>query len=349
MPGENEDLVGAISAAFPTDETPAEEAPAEEVPAEEAAPEGEEAPAEEAAPEGEEVEETPAEEAAPEGELDEHGKPKLPAKPADPLNDPLPKGTLKSTTERFNEIREIVKETNQKLETVTNERNAVVERYDGLVGAITGSGLNADTFNVMLDYASKFNSAKFEDREAAYDFLMGELRNLAGEIGRVPPGEHPLKGHDDLIKEIEAKTLTPQRAVEIAKQRNRETAIGRHQQSHGARLEQTQRDEQARGAARQELSKVGQELAKKDGAAEYKRKADLVLANIKDEIMALPPARWAAAFRKAYSLIPTAVAPLKLKPKGPQPLRGNKVPSGNASAQPKTMLEAISAAVDRGG
>ncbi len=62
----------------------------------------------------------------------------------------------------------------------------------------------------------------------------------------------------------------------------------------------------------------------------------------------LPPKLWAKAFRAAYDQVPAVAktaAPAKPGAK-PQPLRGNKVPSGNSSKQPKNLFDAIGPAFE---
>lgn len=354
-----DDLLGAITGAL--DNPPeggekdlGEEAPEETVEVEEPVGEadaGEEPEGEEEA-EGEEAEEEDegeeGEEEA-EGEIDpKTGKPKAPAKAADPLNDPLPKGTLQRTNERFAEIREIVKTERAARAQVEEQLTTVTEQHNELVGMITGAGLDATRFNTMVNYASLFNSPVFEDRQKAYKFLVGELTALAKDLGETPPGVHPLTGHDDLIAEVRANppTLTMQRAIEMAQQRNRSTAAEAHRTKHGAQLQERQASETARTAAQAELKTLGQTLAKTDGAAEFSRKANIVLKEMRDEIMALPPARWATAFKKAYNLVPKAAPAPKPKPKV-QPLRGKSPAGGGGTKQPKTLKEAIFGSFDK--
>lgn len=354
MPPMNEenDLLGAINAAIPS--APADE----ELPETEAPPEGEET--EETPPEGEETEETPegeepegeeeaeGEEGEEEPELDENGQPvqKKVAKDFDPMKDPLPKGTLQRTVESFERLRNVVKEERTKVDTLTTQLETTTKNHNELVGAITGAGLNGEAFSTMLSYASWYNSPNFEDKRKAYNFLVGELKALAADIGEAVPGTDPLKGHDDLAQEVQAQKLTPERAREIAMERNRRTAAETHNQRYGAQLQDSQRMQQARQQATQDLTSLGKELAGKDGVAEYQRKAQLVLKEMKDDIMALPPARWASAFKKAYALVPNAPAKPKAKP-AMQPLRGNRVPAGASGKQPKSLQDAVFGAFEK--
>lgn len=353
-----EDLLGAITGALDNPPDGGEADLGEEAPElEEEAPEGE-------TPEGEEEAEEPSEgeEEAEEGEEEEEGeegepeegaeelgpdgKPKKLAKDFDPMKDPLPKGTLQRTVESFERLRGVVKEERTRAEAAETKLTAVSTQHNELVDMITGAGLDGARFNTMVTYASLFNSPVFEDREKAYKFLVGELTALAKDLGETPPGVHPLTGHDDLIAEVRATppTLTVQRAVEIAQQRNRANAKQSHTDRHGAQLAERQTSQAARTAAQGELKTLGQQLQKKDGA-DFNRKAKIVLEKFQKRIMSLPPKEWAGAFKDAYDMVPGAAPKPKPKP-GIQPLRG-KSPAGGGVKTPKTLKDAIFGAFDK--
>jgi hypothetical protein len=179
--------------------------------------------------------------------------------------------------------------------------------------------------------------------------LMKELEGVSAALGEPLPGQNPLKGHDDLVAEVNAKTLTPERAIEIAAQRNRaaaQTRLGQHQQN----TQQTQAQaQQAQEQGRASLTTLGKELAAKDGAAEYTRKARIVVDMLQEVIPNLPPKQWVTAFRTAYAKVPAAPKAVAAAKPGlkPQPLRGNKVPAGGGGAkQPKNLREAINVAFE---
>src|SRR3990172_10523435 len=138
MQNENaETLLDALNAGLPSADEPEVETPeGEEV----ETPEGEE---EVETPEGEEVE-TPEGEEEAEGEEGEEdpeaaaaAKAKKPAKEPDPINDPLPKGTLQGTTERFKLVVDKLKEQTTRADTVQSH-------YDELLGEINGAGMDGN-------------------------------------------------------------------------------------------------------------------------------------------------------------------------------------------------------------
>jgi len=341
---EDESLLDAINAAIPTGDAPEEEVEAEE----EVIPEGEEAETEET-PEGEDAAEAEAEEGEgeEEAEVEEESeeaaaaaKAAKPAKEADPVNDPLPRGTLQSTAERFKHVVDKLKEQ-------TAARETIQTQHDELISEITNSGMGGQEFGYMLEYASGVNSGTYEGLTKARAILMKELAGVSAALGEPLPGEDPLKGHTDLVAEVNTKTLTPERAIEIAKQRNRDAAQTKLGQVRHNTQQSAQATAQATAAGKAAMTALGKELAAKDGPAEYARKAGLVVGMLKETLPNLSPKLWVRAFKTAYDQVPKAAAkaPVKLASKN-QPLRGNKVPSGSSAKQPKNLRQAIDAAFE---
>jgi hypothetical protein len=344
---EGESLLDAINAGIPSEEPQQEEeTPLEETDETEALPEGEEGDAGEAADgeegddagaEGEEGEQTDEEKAA------AAAKAAKPAKEADPINDPLPRGTLQSTAERFKHVVDKLKEQ-------TAARETVETQYNEIIGEITGAGMDGNTFGHMLEYARGVNGGTYEGLRKSWTILQNELKALSEALGEPMPGEDILKNYPDLLKEVNDKLITPERASEIARQRNRDAAQAKLGQAKQTTQQSAAQQAQAVTAGKAALTALGKELAGKDGAVEYRRKAGLVVGMLQSTFQHLPPAQWAKAFRAAYAQVPAApkaAAKSGAKPgERPQPLRGNKVPSGQSSKQPKTMQEAISAAFE---
>lgn len=345
MPPEVTSLLDAINAGIPTEEPEQELTEVED--AEEAeTPEGGEA----EAPEGEEVEALEGDEEA-EGEEAADGEAaaaalaaKKPVKDPDPINDPLPKGTLQSTSERFKHVVDKLKEQ-------TSARETIEKEHSELIGHITGAGMGAQEFNIMLEYASNVNGNTYEGLTKAKAILLRELAGVSKALGEPQHGQDPLTGHDDLVKEVNAKTLTPERAMEIAAQRNRAAAQTRLGQAGDQRVQTAQQAKAEQNAGTAAITALGKELATKDGTAEYRRKAQLVVDMLAEVMPKIPPNQWASTFRAAYAKVPAArAAPAAggksgAKPQ-PQPLRGNKIPAGGGglAKQPKNLREAIDGA-----
>ncbi len=202
----------------------------------------------------------------------------------------------------------------------------------------------------MLEYARGVNGGTYEGLRKSWTILQAELKALSEALGEPLPGQDILQNHPDLLKEVNDKLITPERAAEIARQRNRDAAQAKLGQAKQTTQQSAAQQAQAVTAGKAALTALGKELAQKDGPAEYRRKAGLVVGMLKNTLPDLPPAKWAKAFKAAYDQVPAAPkAAVKTGAKPgerPQPLRGNKVPSGQSSKSPKTMQEAISAAFE---
>ncbi len=335
MPKENEgeSLLDAITAGIGGDE-PEVETPEAELP---------EALAGDEEPEGDDPEGEAPEGDDPEGDDPEAAAAAKAAKPnakePDPINDPLPRGTLQSTAERFKHVVEKLKEQTTRAETIETQHNE-------LIAEITGAGMDGNTFGHMLEYARGVNSGTYEGLQKSYGILMAELKSVATALGEPLPGEDILKNHPDLLKEVNDKLITPERAVEIAKQRNRAAAQEKLGQVKSTTQQSAAQHAQAVQQGKAALTALGRQLAAKDGPAEYRRKAALVVGMLRDTLPDLPPQKWVKAFTAAYAQVPPAPkAAVKASPKN-QPLRGNKVPSGSSSKSPKNLREAINAAFE---
>lgn len=333
-------LLDAINAAIPSGEADVPETEEEiETPEGEEieTPEGEEA----ETPEGEEEETPEGEEEAEGEETPDEAAAAAAKKPADPINDPLPKGTLQSTSERFKHVVDTLKKQTERADTSEKQ-------YDELIGHITGAGMGGKEFSTMLDYAAGVNGGTYDGLVKSRSILLRELETVSKMLGDPMPGEDILVNHPDLLKEVNDKLITPQRATEIAKQRNQNAAQTRLNQVGQNRQQTTQQAQQEAANGQAALTKLGQELAKKDGQPEYVRKARLVVAQFEAEKLmdGVPPKQWAALFRSAYALIPSKAAPKPAAGGKNQPLRGNKAPAaaGSMAKQPKNLREAIDGA-----
>jgi hypothetical protein len=298
-------------------------------------PEVEETPPEEGA--AEEVEKTPEQLAADEAEKAKKEK------PMDAVNDPIPATAAPRTQERLRTLISSNKELTSKL---TNAEK-IVEQHNTLLETINSTGASPEEFSMQLSYAKLIHSDNIDDKRQAYNILLNELKAIAPLVGEVLPGDDPLRGHEDLRQEVAAKAITPERAAEIAKWRNTQSATQRHSQQVGAKQESQQQFEQATAKARGDLNALGESLRTSD--ADFQRKYDIIVPALKPIFADLHPSKWVGAFQQAWNQLklPPAPAAAVTAPKPPvnQPLRANKSPSGGGVAQPKSAREAIDGAL----
>lgn len=355
----NEKLLAAVNAAIDGDETPdgveneeTEETEVETPEAEETETDGEETEGEgdgeetEGDADGEEAdgEETDGEEGEEEPEQTAEEKAAAAAAAEDPLEAPIPKTLSERTQERMRSVISMVKEFQPK-----------AQQYDELIGYISGTGASADEFSMQLSYAKLLHSDSIEDNRKAYAILVSEQKALATKLGITLPGRDALEGHDDLKAEIAAKTLSPQRAAEIAETRNTAKAADTHRAASQQRAQQaagnTEAIEAADLASRKALNELGDHL--KDTDPKFKAKMALMPKETMAKIWKTPANLRVNAFLTAFRAIKlpakaaAAVAGNKVAKKVVnQPLRANKQPAGGTKGAPKSALEAMNAAID---
>lgn len=259
------------------------------------------------------------------------------AKKADPVNDPIPEDVKGRTRERMTSLIAAVK-----------EKDEMIGVQNRLFDSIKSTGATPEEFGAMLGYMRWIHSDKPEDLKQARTLLLSELEGLSLKLGEAAPGVDFLSKFPDLQEKVNNGQITIDDAQEIALHRQR-TKVATDRTTAQQTQEQTaQQATQERNDAIKELNELGATLAGSDPDYAQKHK---MLKPVIDVLGAMPPKQWKAAFQNAYKALKLpAAGAAPVVPKGGtppnQPLRGNKVPSGDSKRAPTSMLDAVSAAVD---
>jgi hypothetical protein len=268
-------------------------------------------------------------------------------KPPDHVNDPIPEGLSKRTTERMSFLANRVR-----------ELEPMASQGEELIGYINSSGMNAEEFGMALTFGRFKHSDNVDDHRKAYAILWQGLKELAPLIGETLPGVDPLEGHQDLKDRVTAKTLDPKDAAELAAGRNRrkaeQTAMQRASQNVQATTEQRRKAAELEEATRVELNDLGRQLAATDPQFEVKMKALQAAPRGADGLTPMqriknaPPQLRVNAFLKAFlaakPAAPKAGVAAGGKTPGRQPLRAGKVPAAGGAGvkrEPKSPIEAM--------
>lgn len=233
------------------------------------------------------------------------------------------------------------------------ERDVAVSQRNEVLDLIVQTRATPEQYGQALDYLRMVNGSR-EEREAALQFMVGEVAALAKMLGKPVPGVNMLEGHQDLIEDVGAGRMSLDRAQELA--------AARHQRDFTARS--TQRDQQSAQshaqrtqeitAGKNALNAVEQELR---SDPHYAAKRPILIETLKPVFATIPPSRWADTFRRAYKALPAPAAarpaPSGVKPAaapaagaGNTPLRANNG-AGAPVAAPKNLEEAIMAGVSQ--
>ncbi len=287
------------------------------------------------------------------GETDqafEQRKAAAPAAPADPVappkkldhvNDPIPEGLKGKTRERIEYLTSSVK-------SVTAERDTARQQLDTFTQAIRETNAPPEVFARHVEVLRLMNSADPAEQAQAVKFLRAAADNLAGAIGEDVPGKNPLEGHQDLIDDVEDGDLSRERAIEIARARNKEKAAGDRNGRDRQQTEQQRTHEAAIESARVELNTLGTDLKRTDPGG-YAWKTARLVPKVREMVRDLPPSKWAAHYKQQYALFEGMPAPVTVGtgqrvPAGTgarQPMRPRQGAGGAPFAEPKSLAEAI--------
>ena len=249
----------------------------------------------------------------------------------DHVNDPIPKELAEKTQDRIRSLADRVKVAEAGVTERTGE-------LDELITMVQDTGTTGEQYGQVLGFMKLFNSTDEADQRAAFKVMQVELATMAAKLGETIPGVDPLAAHADLQAEIEAGTLTGDRAVEIANTRTREAASALMTETGNADAAAQNDIEQSIVDAKAELAVY--ETAKKTDPQWAAKKAILVPA-LRSVMRTIHPSLWKSTFEESYDklVLPKAAAPTP-KPKVPTPLRP-KNPAGEGTKQPSSMAEAI--------
>lgn len=291
--------------------------------------------------EGEETEEEAAVKAAAatKGERNPDGTFKKPGevkKAPDPINDPIPQGLKKETSERMQSLIKMTKD-------VTAERDQVRGDFDTIINGIKASGSTPEQYGELISWAQLFNSPEPASRMKAYELVNEVADRMATMLGIDRTVADPLAGHADLIAAVKANPASAGMAKEIARTRNAQKFTGQINDSQRQSQQTIEQRKQEDAQARTDLNAFDVEMREKDPL--YAQKRAQIVPVLQKVFKLLPKAQWAEAYKDAY-------ANVKVQPKGKvatkigqQPLRANKNPAGGQVRQATSMMDAVNGAL----
>lgn len=255
----------------------------------------------------------------------------------DHVNDPIPENLNEKTQGRIKSLIDTVK-----------EKDVFVRERDELLTAITSTGATPDQYAGALTVLKLYNSETPEDKRQALEIVRNMARDLALDLGEgqgvVEVGDYP-----DLVAEIEAGTLSEERALELATIR----AQKKHVETKTAAKRETQQSQEQTqrlvDTGRQDLNDLGAEL-QADPA--YKALYPTFTSVLGPTLRSAHPTEWKAIARDVFARLkagmPAATPTPTPNPKPKQqPLRPKQGAGGssNKSAEAGSALDAINEAL----
>lgn len=262
----------------------------------------------------------------------------------DIVNDPIPQGLKKETTERIQGLIQAVKTKDQ-------ERTAAIQDRDMLVKMVEDTGSSPEQYGAALNYLKMVNAKDAANAPAAIKFLQEELSYWSKLSGTPVPGVDLLAGHADLQQHVANGTMTEETATELAAARARTATQTQIQNTQRQQQQQETARAQAVEQGRVALNAIGAQLQKSD--PQFAAKYAILKVALKPAMNQLDPSKWAETFQSAYDalVLPKAPAPSQTKVPGVpsnQPMRP-RTPSGGAAKAPGSLLEAINMGLENVG
>ncbi|MCZ4315163.1 hypothetical protein O4H66_17285 [Comamonadaceae bacterium G21597-S1] len=246
------------------------------------------------------------------------------AKDAEAKDDDLtpPEGANEKTMGRWAKLAERAKAVPD-LERRATEAEAQLQTVRQMVAE---SGLAQDEFQGMLAMGRLFKSDNPEDLKTALQQIDGLRADLATRLGIEAPGVDPLSKHPDLAKDVEDMAMSRERALEVAKLRDK---AAKADQAAQDTQEQTKFMRTVQEAARM----MDTTLAQRAGTPGHAEKLAFIAGQLKDPakmkqfVTTYEPHQWQAAVLMMYDAY-TPPAPAPTPPAAPQPLRPGYVANG---------------------
>lgn len=262
----------------------------------------------------------------------------------DHINDPIPEGTNERTSRRIQSLISDVKE----LSTARDERDAFMQ-------AITETGATPEQYAGSLTVLRLYNSDSIEDKKKALEIIRGMERDLAFETGE-GQAHVKLSDYPDLQGEVEAGTLSEERAIELATVRARDAHMGAKREQQNEQAQSQQQTQQLVEQGKAALNTLGQELMA-DPA--YKTLYPQFTKMLNTTLRRVHPTEWGAVARETWTTLKAAQPAASAtgntgsntgntgsKPKN-QPLRPKSgSSSSNKASEADSALAAMEGALD---
>ncbi len=275
----------------------------------------------------------------PDGEKPDGEKPdgEKPDGDVDPINDPIPESTNEKTAARIKSLIEMARDNTAG----TAERDEIMEQ-------INSTGTDPEQYANTLGFLRLYNSTDPTQRKQALEAARGVVRELSIELGE--GSADLLAEHDDLRAEIEAGTLTEDRAIEIATSRAKTALDGAR-----ATAAQGKKDTDAQTAANVKIGKTQLNEAEAELNAADKDYAALrptFIAMLRPVLRNTHPTEYGATARQLYAELKKTVKLPEEKPtpKPPAntPLRPKQGAGGgdDMKGEPKSAIAAMDEALE---
>ncbi|MGJ7484334.1 hypothetical protein ACSFA2_03695 [Variovorax sp. LT2P21] len=270
--------------------------------------------------------------AAPVADAKKPAEPDAAAKPKSEDLTAMPEGLAPKAQERFRALANVNKE-------VTAEVESLRAQTDYIGTTFKEHGITREQFEMATGLIGAMNRG---DWQTVIDGFKDQMRQVALLSGKHIEGIDALSTMPDLKEKVDNLQISPEDAAEMARGRTeRALQQQRAQRSHQAQREQeqTQQQEQQHERARQQAIVAVDRLCAdlKSSDLDFARIEAALLPRVHELFADLPPAKWAEAFQRQYTLMKSMGAPARGNSAGTLRAGG----ANNPTAKPTDMFQAM--------
>lgn len=270
--------------------------------------------------------------AAPAAEVKRPAEPDAAAKPKPEDLTAMPEGLAPKAQERFRALVNVNKEISQEVEGLRAQTEYIGTTFKE-------HGITREQFEMATGLIGAMNRGEWDKVIAG---MQDQMRQVALLSGKHIEGVDALSVMPDLKQKVDNLQLSPEDAAEMARART-ERAL---QQQRAQRSQQAQREqEQSHQQAQQQEHAREQAVLAVDRLCAELKSSDLDFGRIEAALLPrvgelfadLPPAKWAEAFQRQYTLMKSMGAPARGNSAGTLRASG----ANNPVAKPADMFQAM--------
>jgi hypothetical protein len=284
----------------------------------------------------EEAEETESKEPdEPEAKEEDESK-EVKAEDSEPDIHEMPEGLKPKAEERFQNLVNDNKEKAAYIEQANEALNNMQE-------AVNQSGLDAEGFGVLINFARMANSNDPQDRKEAFKLIKSEYQRQAQFLGEKVDGVDLLADFPELKSRVEDFELSEDDALKIA---NAERLIAQQQEASQRSNQEAEKKKEMNAEKENALNEVGIFMnSMKKADIDFESKNSKLMGMVDDIRNGYPANQWPSVIKHLYDVMGSSSNKrIENKKSAANPVVSSNVSAGDQV--PKTMLEAINQALD---
>lgn len=250
----------------------------------------------------------------------------------------MPEGLKPKAEERF---QNLVNDNKEKAAYIEQANEALSNMQE----AVKQSGLDAESFGYLIDFARMANSNDSQDRKEAFKLIKSEYQRQAQFLGEKVDGVDPLADFPELKSRVDDFELSEDDALKIA---NAERLMAQQQEATQRSNQEAEKQKEMNAERENALNEVGVFMnSMKKADIDFETKNSKLMGMVDDIRNGYPASQWPSVVKHLYGVMGSSSSKrIENKKSAANPVVSSNVSTGDQV--PKTMLEAINQALDAG-